>query len=90
LRNEASRSLDSELLVPGYHIHEALSISEAIWLCIQRHLGIIVVAANLEDLETMQLHALYTIFRLKPDITAHELVRELALMLPEESAAAAS
>jgi hypothetical protein len=52
LRSEESRPLASELLVPGYQIHEALSISEAVRLCTQKHLGIIVIADKLEAPET--------------------------------------
>jgi CheY-like chemotaxis protein len=48
-------SLVSDLLVPGYHVHEAFSASEAVWLCTGQHLGIIAIADNIDDTETEQL-----------------------------------
>lgn len=86
LRTEASRSLAGEIPLLGSHIQEAFSVSEAVWLCTQHHLGIIVVAENFEETETRQLRERFVIVTLKPDTTVSELLWKL--MLPEASAAA--
>ena len=78
LRNAASRPLLSEQLVPSYHIHEAYSVSEAVWLCTQKHLGTIVVAENVECSEVSELENCYAMFCLKSHTTVKELLYQLA------------
>lgn len=87
LRNEASHSLANEILLLGSHIEEAFSISEAVWLCTQHHIGIVVVAYNFEDPESLELRQRFLVVDMKPDTTARELLLQLA---PPESSAAAS
>jgi hypothetical protein len=77
LRNAASRSLLSEHLEPGYHFHEAFSVSEAVWLCTQKHLGTIVIAENLECSEVSEIENCYATFCLDPHITVNELLCHL-------------
>lgn len=77
LRNAASRSLLSEHLVPSYHIHEAFSVSEAVWLCTQKHLGTIVVAENVECSEMAELENCYDLFCLNAHTTVNELLYHL-------------
>lgn len=84
LRNEFSRAFASELFVPGYCVHEAFSLSEAVWLCTQQHLGIVVIADNFEDPETGRLQSSYITMSLKPDLTVKDFLWELALLLPEQ------
>ena len=86
LRDEFSRSLASAFLVPGYHVQEAFSLSEAVWICTQQHLGIVVIADNVKDPEIEQLRERFVIFSMKPNTSVRELLWKLAL--PEESAAA--
>jgi hypothetical protein len=78
LRNAGSRSLLSEQLVAGYHIHEAFTVFEAVWLCTQQHLGIIVIADNLECSEVSQVNNHYVTLRLTPQTTMKELFCHLA------------
>jgi hypothetical protein len=85
LRNESSRS-PVERLGVGYHIYEAFSVSEAVWLCTQHHIGIIVVAHDLEDPEKVELRKRFVVFNLKPNTT----IRELRWHLTPELSAAAS
>lgn len=65
LRNADSRPLSGEQLVSSYHVHEAYSVSEAVWLCTQKHLGTIVVAENVECSEVSELENCYATFCLK-------------------------
>jgi hypothetical protein len=88
LRDELSRPLTSAFFVPGYHFQEAFSVSEAVWICTQQHLGIVIIADNFQDSETEQLERRYISRRLKPETTAEELLGELELMLYERPAAA--
>jgi hypothetical protein len=78
LRNATSRSLLSEHLSPGYHIHEAFTVSEAIWLCTQQHLGMIVIADNLDCQEVAEIKNCFAMFCLKPHTTINELLCHLA------------
>jgi hypothetical protein len=78
LRNATSRSLESEHLSPGYHIHEAFTVSEAVWLCTQQHLGMIVIADNLDYPEVSELERRFAMFCLKPHTTINELLCHLA------------
>jgi ABC-type nitrate/sulfonate/bicarbonate transport system ATPase subunit len=78
-----------KLFVPfarGYHVCEAFSVSEAVWLCTQNHIGIIVVAHDFEDPEKVELRKRFVVFNLKPSTT----IRELRWHLTPELSAAAS
>lgn len=88
LKNESSRSLACELATSVYKVYEALSVAEAVWLCTQQHLGAIVVAGNLEDSDTAQLPDCFITLRLRPDLTVHQILWELARLFQGESAAA--
>ncbi|HEY5030004.1 MAG TPA: hypothetical protein VIK39_16470 [Candidatus Angelobacter sp.] len=86
---EAERNRGHDVIVANNnHIHEAFSVSEAVWLCTQQHLGMVIIADNLEDPETAELQRRFNTLSLKPETTVKELLWELALMLPGESAAA--
>lgn len=74
LRNDNSRTLQNEYVEQGYHVHEAFSASEAVWICTQNHLGIIVIADNVETSEVSQLKDHHTIFCLKGHTTMDELI----------------
>jgi hypothetical protein len=76
LRNADSRSLLSEQLVSSDHIHEAFSVSEAVWLCTQKHLGTIVIAENLECSEVSELENCYALLCLKA-LTMNEVLCHL-------------
>jgi hypothetical protein len=78
LRNANSRSLQNEQCAPDYHVHEAFTASEAVWLCTEQHLGMIVVADNLECAEVSQLKNHYAMFCLKPHTTVNELLCRLS------------
>jgi len=83
LRNQASISLASELQASGYHVHDAYSVSEAVWLCTQQHLGIIVIGDNLEQAEIAQLQGRPFTFRLNSKATVKDLLSELELVMPD-------
>jgi hypothetical protein len=86
LRNALSHSLANEMLVRGLHSEEAFSVSEAVWLCTQHHIGIFVIADNFEDREKLKLRQRFRVVDLKPGMTARELLWKLD---PMEGAAAA-
>jgi hypothetical protein len=86
LRNAASHSLAHEILLRGSHIEEAFNVSEAVWLCTQHHIGIIVIADNFRDPGTVELRKRFVVFNLKPNTT----IRELRWHLTPEASAAAS
>ena len=85
LRDESSRS-PVERLGAGYHICEAFSVSEAVWLCTQHHIGIIVVAHDFKDPERVELRKRFVVFDLKSNTT----IRELRWHLTPEASAVAS
>jgi hypothetical protein len=85
LRNQSSPSL-VERLGSSYHICEAFSVSEAIWLCTQHHIGIVIVAHDFKDPEKLELRKRFVVFNLKPTTT----IRELRWHLTPEVMAAAS
>jgi hypothetical protein len=77
-----------ELMLAGYHSHEAHGVSEAIWLCTQKRIGVIVIASTFDDPGLDELQRRYVTLKLKPETTLQALVWELALRIPGDSAAA--
>jgi hypothetical protein len=78
LRNANSRTLQNEHVEQGYHVHEAFTTSEAVWICTQNHLGMIVIADNIECSEVSQLKDHHAIFCLKAHTTMNELICHLS------------
>jgi ABC-type nitrate/sulfonate/bicarbonate transport system ATPase subunit len=72
LRNESSRS-PVEPFGSGYHIYEAFTVSEAVWLCTKHHIGVVIVAHDFKDPERVELRKRFVVFNLKPNTTLQEL-----------------
>jgi len=87
LKTCAPSALTSELISAGYHVMEAASIPEVVWLCTQFHGQVVLVDPQFEDPELADLGEKYVTLKLDPNTTVQQLLWEIALRTPIQAAA---
>jgi hypothetical protein len=87
LKTCASNTLTGELISAGYHVMEAASIPEVVWLCTQFHGQVVLVDPQFQDPELAGLEEKYVTLKLEADTTVQQLLWEIALRMPTKAAA---
>lgn len=87
LKTCASNPLTSELISAGYHVMEAASVPEVVWLCTQFHGQVVLVDPQFEDPDLAGLEERYVTLKLDPDTTMQQLLWQIALRMPVKTAA---
>lgn len=87
LKTCASNTLTGELISAGYHVMEAASIPEVVWLCTQFHGQVVLVDPQFQDPELAGLEEKYVTLKLDADTTVQQLLWEIALRMPTKAAA---
>lgn len=87
LKTCASNPLAGELISAGYHVMEAASIPEVVWLCTQFHGQVVLVDPEFQDPELAGLEEKYVTLKLDANTTVQQLLWEIALRMPTKAAA---
>jgi hypothetical protein len=87
LKTCASNALTSELISAGYHVMEAASVPEVVWLCTQFHGQVVLVDPEFKDPEVAGLEERYVTLKLDPNTTVQQLLWEIAVKMPFKAAA---
>lgn len=87
LKTCASNTLTGELISAGYHVMEAASIPEVVWLCTQFHGQVVLVDSQFQDPELAGLEEKYVTLKLEETTTVQQLLWEIALRMPTKAAA---
>jgi len=69
-------------MLAGHLVHEALAVTEALYLCEHQRIDVIVIAGDIEDQDFAEAQVHYMTIRLKPEATAKQLVWELTQLFP--------
>jgi hypothetical protein len=83
LTNRAPSKMADELTLAGYHVFEALAVSEVLYLCEQHDIDAVVIAADVEDLQIVEAQMRRITIKLKPETTVRELIWELSQLFPK-------
>jgi hypothetical protein len=84
LTTRAPSKFAEELMLAGHQVHEALAVSEALYLCEQGPVDVIVIAPDVEDPDLVEAQLHHITIRMKPEGTAKELVWELSQLFPQQ------
>lgn len=87
LKTCASNTLTGELISAGYHVMEAASIPEVVWLCTQFHGQVVLVDSQFQDPELAGLEEKYVTLKLEETTTIQQLLWEIAVRMPTKVAA---
>jgi hypothetical protein len=85
LTNRAPAKLTDDLIVAGHRAWECLSVSEALYICEQQWVDVVVIAPDVEDADVVETHLRHFTIRLKPEATAKELIWELSNLFPGQT-----
>jgi len=86
LTAQAPSRLANDLMLAGHTVFEALEVSEALHLCESQHVDAIVIGADVEDPDLIEVQMRCATLRLKPQATAGDVVWELAQLFPDNGA----
>lgn len=78
LTNRAPSKFASELILAGYRVLEALTVSEAYHLCAQEHVDLIVIGPGVQSPNLEGLKRSHITIQLNPETTAKDLIWELS------------
>ena len=85
LTTRAPSKLADDLGLAGYRVFEALEVSEVLHLCEHEKIDAVVIGADVQDPDLIEVQLRQTTIKLKPEATARELVWELTLLFPDKS-----
>lgn len=63
--------------------HEALAVSEALYLCEQGQVDVIVIGPNVDDPDPSRRNYHHITLHLKPEATAKDVIWELSKLFPD-------
>lgn len=82
LTTRAPLKLAAELILAGHGVHEALAVSEVLYLCEQGPIDVIVIGADIEDPDLVEAQLHHVTIRMKSQGTAKDLFWELSNLFP--------
>jgi hypothetical protein len=85
LTTRAPSKLTDDLALAGHRAWECLSVSEALYLCENENVDVIVIAPDIEDPDLAEAQLHYVTIRMKPEATAMELIWELSKLFDSGS-----
>jgi hypothetical protein len=85
LTSRAPAKLTDDLIVAGHRAWECLSVSEALYICEQQWVDVVVIAPDVEDADVVETHLRHFTIRMKPEASAKELIWELSKLFPEQT-----
>lgn len=87
LETRAPSKMAGDLTLAGYKAFEALAASEALALCKNGRIDVIVIAADVADPDVAEVQRRYMTIRLKPEATSKDLIWELSQLFPDPTTA---
>lgn len=84
LTSRSNSKLVAELMLAGHKVKEALSVSEALFVCENEPVDAIVIGADVEDTDVVEAQMRHITLRLKPCATTTDLLWELSLLFPKD------
>jgi hypothetical protein len=85
LSNQSPSKLADGLIACGYHVWEALSVSEVLYLIEHETVHAVVVAPEVEDKELVSVQLRNVTIKLKEDAKLQDLIWELSNLFPTGS-----
>jgi hypothetical protein len=86
LTTRSNSKLADELMLAGHRVKEALSVSEALFVCENEPVDVVVIAADVEDPDMIEAQMRRVTIKLKPEATVRELLWLLTDLFPDETA----
>jgi hypothetical protein len=86
LSASAPPKLASELSLAGVTVWEASNLSEVLYLCDHKQIDVVVIAADVEEPQVVEVQVQRTTIRLTPSATAIDVLGELVHRLPSGNA----
>jgi len=83
LTSRSNSKLADELALAGYRVREAMSVSEALFICENEPVDAIVIGADVEDQDEVEAQMRRITIKLKPEVTAKDLLWELSKLFPK-------
>jgi hypothetical protein len=81
----APSKLASELILAGVTVWEAISLSEVLYLCDHRQVDVVVIAADVEEPQLVEMKVRHATMRLTPSATVGDVLGELVHLLPSST-----
>lgn len=85
LSTQAPSPLADNLMRAGYRVFEALAVSEVLHLCEHHEIDAIIVTADVDDPEVVELRMRRTTIQLEEETTVKDIVWELSMLFPQAS-----
>jgi hypothetical protein len=79
--------LGASLAFAGYRVFEAMEVSEVLRLCEQEDVDVVVIGADVEGPDLIEVQMRRITLRLKPEATAKDVVWELSQLFPQAGSA---
>ena len=77
--------LSDDLILAGHQVWEALAISEVLYLCEQRQIDVVVIAAEIEHGELIEKQLRGVVMRLKSNADFAYVEWELSQLFPNQN-----
>jgi hypothetical protein len=74
--------LANDLTLAGYRVFAALEVSEVLHLCETEDVDVVVICADVDDPDVVEAQMRRVTIRLKPDLTARDVIWELSQLFP--------
>ncbi len=82
LTSMAPSKLGADLEAAGYQVFEAIEISEVMYLCEHEQIDVVVIGADFEDQDMIEIQLRRLTIKLKPGSTAKDALWELSNLFP--------
>lgn len=82
LTTRAPSQMAADLTLAGVTVWEALAVSEVLYLCEHEHVAVVVIGADVDDPELVEVQMRHATMRLKQSATAGDVLWELTHLLP--------
>ena len=78
----APSQMAADLTLAGVTVWEAISVSEVLYLCERESIDVVVIGADVDDPEVIEVQIRHATMRLQPSATAGDVLWELSHLLP--------
>ena len=85
LTTRAPSKLADDLGLAGFRVFEALEVSEVLHLCEHEKIDAVVIGADVQDPDLIEVQLRHITMKLRPEATLQELVWELTQLFPDKS-----
>ena len=85
LTTRAPSKVAADLETAGYKVFEALDVSEVLHLCEHNNIDVIVIGADIDDPDLIEVQLREITIKLKAEATGKDLVWELSNLFPDKT-----